>query len=132
MNVSMATLYQIGEDGSRTEQWELGTTPLVVGRSGQAQVNIKDDGLSRQHFVIVRDGEDYLIKDLNSRNGTWVDGNRVFAEKLHHNDHILAGRTEFVFADSAVVSPIVRKLTTGPHGTVVIWEAAEPANSIAA
>ncbi len=128
----MATLYHISEDGSRTERWEIGAEPVVVGRSGQAQVSIKDDGLSRQHFVIVRDGDDYLLKDLNSRNGTWVDGRRVFAEKLHDNDRIVAGRTEFLFAESAVVPPIVRKLTTGPHGTVVLWQAPDPEHSVAA
>jgi pSer/pThr/pTyr-binding forkhead associated (FHA) protein len=125
-------LYRISADGSRTERWELGATPLLVGRSGQAQVSIKDEGLSRQHFVILRDGDDYLIKDLNSRNGTWLEGRRVSAEKLRHNDRILAGQTEFLFADSAVVSPIVRKLTTGPHGTVVLWQAPEPPESVAA
>ncbi len=128
----MATLYQISEDGSQTERWEIGAAPLVVGRSGQAQVSIQDDGLSRQHFVILRDGDDYLLKDLNSRNGTWLDGHRVFAEKLRDNDHILAGRTKFLFANSPAVSPIVRKLTTGPHGTVVLWTAPEPPRSVAA
>jgi pSer/pThr/pTyr-binding forkhead associated (FHA) protein len=128
----MPTLYHIREDGSRAERWELGATPLLVGRSGRAQVAIDDEGLSRQHFVIVRDGEDYVIKDLNSRNGTWLEGRRVAAQKLHNNDRIVAGRTEFVFADSAVEPPIVRKLMTGPHGTVVLWTASEPASSVAA
>ena len=110
----MATLYQIGEDGSREERCEIGDAPVVVGRHGRAQVSVKDDGISRRHFAIVRDGQDYLIKDLNSRNGTWVEGRRVFAEKLRHNDCILAGSTKFVFADPPVVPH------TGPHGTQII------------
>src|ERR1035441_10673209 len=84
--MNMATLYQIRDDGSREERWQISNKPLAVGRSGQAQVSIGDDGVSRRHFLIVQDGEDYVIKDLNSRNGTWVEGRRVSAEKLRHND----------------------------------------------
>ncbi len=118
--MNMATLYQIGDDGSRGEQWELSTQPVIVGRGGQAQVSIRDEGLSRRHFCIVRDGEDYVIKDLNSRNGTWVDGRRVLAEKLRHNNLILAGNTRFLFAASPAASATVSRASTGPNGTVVV------------
>ena len=92
----------------------------MVGRSGQAKVTIEDEGLSRRHFIIVHDADGYVIKDLSSRNGTWVDGRRVFAEKLHHNDCILAGRTLFLFADPPAVSETAGRPRTGPHGTVVL------------
>lgn len=92
----------------------------MVGRSGQAKVSIKDDGLSRRHFIILRQGEGYLIKDLNSRNGTWLDGHRVFAQKLRHNDRIRAGRTVFLFADQPVLPRAASQPLTGPHGTVMI------------
>ena len=77
----MATLYQIGEDGSPAERWELSQHPVVVGAAARPGPD-RDDGLSRRHFLIVHEGEDYVIKDLNSRNGTWVDGQRVVAERL--------------------------------------------------
>jgi predicted component of type VI protein secretion system len=113
----MATLYQIGENGSRAEQWEVGEEPVLVGRKGLAKVSIEDEGVSRRHFVISRDGEDYVIKDLNSRNGTWVEGRRVSAEKLRHNDCIQAGRTLFLFAERPARAATVAK---GPNGTVMI------------
>ena len=113
----MATLYQIGENGSRAEQWEVGEEPVLVGRKGHAQVSIEDEGVSRRHFVISRDGEDYVIRDLNSRNGTWVEGRRVSAEKLRHNDCIQAGRTLFRFAERSARSA---RIGEGPHGTVMI------------
>jgi pSer/pThr/pTyr-binding forkhead associated (FHA) protein len=83
-------------------------------------VKINDDGLSRSHFMIDKEGDDYLLKDLSSRNGTWVDGTRVQVMKLSHNDPILAGQTEFRFKDhrpSATAEFIAR---TGPHGTVIV------------
>jgi pSer/pThr/pTyr-binding forkhead associated (FHA) protein len=113
----MATLYQIDENGSRAEQWEVGEKPVLVGRKGHAQVSIEDEGVSRRHFVILRDGEDYVIRDLNSRNGTWVEGRRVSAEKLRHNDCIQAGRTLFRFAERSGRSA---RDGTGPHGTVMV------------
>jgi len=116
----MAELYHIGYDGSRAERWEIEEEPVVVGRSGQAKVSIGDEGLSRRHFLILRDGKDYVIKDLNSRNGTWLAGRRVCAERLHNNDCILAGHTVFLFADRPARSTKAGKLLTGPHGTVMV------------
>jgi pSer/pThr/pTyr-binding forkhead associated (FHA) protein len=113
----MATLYRLGDNGFRAERWDIDDEPIVVGRSGQAKVSLKDEGLSRRHFLISRNGEDYFIKDLNSRNGTWVEGRRVFKEKLHHNDYIRAGNHLFLFAAPPTLSATASK---GPHGTVII------------
>jgi len=118
--MNIATLYQIGEDGAETARWNIHREPVVVGRSGKVQVNVQDDGLSRQHFLIAWDGEDYVIKDLNSRNGTWVNGHRVFAEKLRDYGHILAGHTRFLFAAPPAPSAAVGTSVTGPHGTVIV------------
>jgi pSer/pThr/pTyr-binding forkhead associated (FHA) protein len=118
--MSNATLFQFGDDGSRTLRSEIGEEPVVVGRSRQAKVNVEDEGVSRRHFVILREGEDYVIKDLSSRNGTWVDGRRVFAVKLHHNDWILAGQTLFLFASQVADSTAPGASQTGPHGTVML------------
>ena len=118
--MSMATLFQIGNDGSQTERWEIGEDPVIVGRSGQAKVNVEDEGVSRRHFLILREGDGYVIKDLNSRNGTWLEGRRVVTEKLHDRDCILAGRTRFLFADRLAESAAAAHPCTGPHGTVML------------
>ena len=47
--------------------------------------------------LIQREGADYLLKDLNSENGTWVDAQRAISTTLHHHDCIVAGRTLFIF-----------------------------------
>jgi pSer/pThr/pTyr-binding forkhead associated (FHA) protein len=116
----MATLYQIGENGSREERWEISDAPFVVGRSGRARANVDDEGLSRRHFLIVRNGGGYVIKDLNSRNGTWVEGQRVLTQKLHHNDCILAGSTRFIFVDPSAAECSLAKEHTGPNGTQIV------------
>jgi len=95
----MAALCLLDDVGLIAERWELTDQPVAVGRDESADVKINDDSLSRRHFVIVREGQHYLLKDLNSQNGTWVAGRRAQATKLRHNDCIAAGRTLFLFSD---------------------------------
>ncbi|MCL4789899.1 MAG: FHA domain-containing protein [Verrucomicrobia bacterium] len=98
----MATLCQIREDGSIGERWELRGQPLVVGRDEAADAHIEDEATSRRHAVIFREGDSYIIEDLGSQNGTWVDGRRLLAARLYHNAQILIGRTRFVFLDRPI------------------------------
>jgi two-component system, NtrC family, sensor kinase len=93
----MARLCLLDENGAMAKQWELGESPLAIGRADIADVVINDDSLSRRHFEIVRQGTDFLLTDLNSQNGTWVDGKPAQTTKLRHHDCILAGRTLFLF-----------------------------------
>ncbi len=98
----MASLCLLDENGAMARRWELGEKPLAVGRGKLADVVIDDATLSRRHFQVERDGENYLLKDLNSQNGTWVDGRRAGSIKLRHHDCILAGRTIFLFSEQSV------------------------------
>jgi len=70
----MAELCLLDENGAIAQRWEIGNHPVAVGRDGSADVLIPDDTLSRRHFLIWQQGESFLIKDLGSQNGTWVDG----------------------------------------------------------
>jgi pSer/pThr/pTyr-binding forkhead associated (FHA) protein len=94
----MAVLSLLGEDGAQVQRWEIGERPIAVGRDDSADVTIPDDALSRRHFMIWREGDTFVIKDLDSQNGTWVDGQRAQDTKLRQNDCILAGRTLFLFS----------------------------------
>jgi len=96
----MASLCLLNDDGEMATQWELGERPLAVGRDESADVVIEDEALSRRHFIISRQGGVYLLNDLNSQNGTWVDGRRAEATPLRHHDCILAGRTLFMFSET--------------------------------
>jgi pSer/pThr/pTyr-binding forkhead associated (FHA) protein len=110
----------LGIDGTLGAQWEISDEPITVGRSGMADVKIDDDGLSRRHFMIMREGADYLIKDLNSRNGTWVHGHRALTAWLHDNDCILAGNTLFRFCEDRAGASTAPKAGSGPHGTRIL------------
>ena len=87
----MAKLCLLDNDGATAKQWEIGDVPVTIGRGASVDVKVDDEGLSRRHFMIVREGEEYLVRDLSSRNGTWVHGHRAAVARLRHNDRILAG-----------------------------------------
>ena len=102
----MACLYQIQADGSLGQCWELGHKPLVIGRDDCADVCVEDDALSRSHFLVVRQGVDFFVADMNSINGTWVDGEQISARKLHPHDVIMAGRSLFYFSDQPAAAQV--------------------------
>lgn len=84
------------KDGTQME-FELGERPITIGRSPEADVVILDEKSSRIHCGIrLWDGEFY-IKDLKSRNGTYVNDQRVDVAKLKPGDHIRVGSMAFFF-----------------------------------
>lgn len=68
----------ISKNGMRPQPtvWKLGTS-LIVGRSSICDICIEDGEMSRQHFCLEREGEQIYIMDLQSTNGTAVNGIRI-------------------------------------------------------
>src|SRR5947209_5183695 len=86
-------------DGTVTDQWELQDKPLIFGRGDQSDVVIPDDRLSRQHFAVAPKNNTYVVQDLKSTNGTWVNNQRITEMALRPNDRIRAGQTVFIFVE---------------------------------
>ena len=57
----------------------LGSEPLTIGRSSESGLVIRDDYTSSHHARLVLWGDQWMIQDLDSTNGTWHDGSRVSA-----------------------------------------------------
>lgn len=55
----------------------LGTEPLTIGRSSESGLVIRDDYTSSHHARLLLWGDQWVIQDLDSTNGTWHDGTRV-------------------------------------------------------
>jgi pSer/pThr/pTyr-binding forkhead associated (FHA) protein len=125
----MADLWLLAEDGAVAQRWEIGDQPVAVGRDETADVTIRDDTLSRRHFLIWREGGSFLIKDLNSQNGTWVDGQRAQGTKLCHNVCIVAGRTLFLFSEHRLLASPALKPLAAPSATAVVLPAALAAST---
>jgi len=79
--------------------FELGDAPLVVGRDDRAEIQLHDQGVSRRHAEFFRIGEMYFIRDLQSRNGTFVNEDRVEEELLRDADEVRIASTVLLFED---------------------------------
>lgn len=55
----------------------LGTEPLTIGRSSESGLVVRDDYTSSHHARLLLWGDQWMIQDLDSTNGTWHDGVRV-------------------------------------------------------
>src|SRR5436190_19178940 len=72
---------------------------VILGRALEADVRINDTQVSRQHARITampsesRVSMDYVLHDLDSRNGTFINGRRIKREKLENGDKITVGST---------------------------------------
>jgi hypothetical protein len=75
---------------------------LTVGSDPSSDLVADLHGLSRVHAAFERYGEAWSVRDLGSRNGTFVNGDRVIGERaLHGGDEILLGDLRIVFQSSA-------------------------------
>ena len=84
-------------DGSRVV---LGPEPLTIGRLPESSVVLTDPNASRRHAEIRRVGRDIVVVDLESTNGTRVNGAAVQERKLVDGDEILIGTTSLRFETS--------------------------------
>ncbi len=70
---------------------ELKSNSILMGRSTDADLWLGDDGVSRKHARLIKEGIDYFVEDLGSANGTFVQGERVTRYKLSDGDQIQLG-----------------------------------------
>ena len=70
---------------------------LSLGRDASNGLPISDPSVSRRHCVLRREGTEFKIIDLESRNGTLVNGQEVKERFLHHHDEIAVGDSVFLF-----------------------------------
>ncbi len=80
----------------RDSTFALPNGEICVGRDPSNVLAVTDPSLSRRHCTIVRDSDGYKIRDLDSRNGTSVNGVAVKETRLHHGDQISVGDSVFV------------------------------------
>jgi len=71
---------------------------MTVGTLESNDVVVDAEGVSRVHAVLERFGHAWCVRDLGSRNGTFVNGGRIIGERaLHSGDEIVLGRLRLLF-----------------------------------
>jgi len=80
--------------------------PLTfIGRSSQNQIQLDDDDISRQHAKLTWTQEGYLLTDLDSGNGTYVNGEAIGEHVLVDGDKLRFGTIGFLFRSIAPIAP---------------------------
>ena len=72
-----ATTLVITSGGKAGLEIPLGSDPLMIGRASDAGLQIRDDYTSTHHARLLLWGADWVVQDLDSTNGTFVDGTRI-------------------------------------------------------
>ncbi len=87
-------LYRRGDGG-----FEVGELKehILVGRDQGADFRIENRRVSREHLRIRQTGETFLLEDVGSLNGTWVNGERICRRELRDGDILEFGGEVLVF-----------------------------------
>jgi adenylate cyclase len=96
-------LYQ---DGDTPQTYSFTSGEVLIGRSPECQIILKDFGISRQHARVFVDDDGVRITDLKSKNGTQVNGVQVMEAPLKDGDKILLGKFQLVLS-KAIESKVV-------------------------
>jgi predicted component of type VI protein secretion system len=79
------------------KQYHLGPKKMLIGRMGRSDISIDDSSVSREHAFIERKDGRFILEDLKSTNGTFINGEFVDVRVLNHGDKIRIGNTVLQF-----------------------------------
>ncbi len=85
--------------------FELSEDKITIGRLPDNQIRLEDNAVSSHHSVLSRKGEDYVLRDLNSTNGTRVNGQRIVEMRLYHGDVVNVGHLQLQYFSRPQTAP---------------------------
>jgi pSer/pThr/pTyr-binding forkhead associated (FHA) protein len=87
------------DGGSAGMEYELDQAETLIGRNPTTDVTLLDESISREHALVLleEESDSFQIEDLQSTNGTRVNGKRVRSAPLEHGDEIQVGHTRVRF-----------------------------------
>ncbi|MBZ5675929.1 MAG: SpoIIE family protein phosphatase [Acidobacteriia bacterium] len=88
-----AALVVLNPSGQRTRA-AIEAVPFMIGRQPDNNLVLRDNRASRTHARIIAENGQYVLEDLDSRHGTWVNGERVARHVLRNSDRIDLGVPE--------------------------------------
>jgi pSer/pThr/pTyr-binding forkhead associated (FHA) protein len=92
-----AVRFTAGEHAGR--ELPLAAARTTLGRRPENGIPFVDVKVSGVHLEIVQEGDSYVLRDLGSTNGTFLDGRKVTEVALSHGDRVKLGDNEFTFVD---------------------------------
>ena len=87
---------------------------LTIGREAGNAIRLDDNEVSRRHAEVRRVGETFVVGDLKSSNGTFINDRKVERGELASGDRIRVGRTVLVYARDAAAEEAIRLVDIVP------------------
>lgn len=115
---SAKLLVKLRGQGSRSI--ELTGDRFTIGRKPDNDLPIEDHTVSSRHATIVRVQSVYFIEDLQSTNGTSVNGRQIERAQLHDADVITIGKHRLIFQDSPASSTAIAAASADLDQTIAI------------
>ena len=85
------------------KKYNLAQRSTLIGRSSKVDIQVDEDSISRNHAVIENYGDDIVVRDLNSTNGTYVNDRPIQHHRLMDGEQVKIGRTIFKFLSGSNV-----------------------------
>lgn len=100
--VLFMTAPKLGEEGFFDKK------EITIGRDKKSDIWLDDLQVSRKHAVVVLDGKQYILRDLNSTNGTFHNGKKINETVLKYGDRIMIGSASMkvIFKDKLTEEPV--------------------------
>ncbi len=114
--------------GNDQQTLSLNHTPYTVGRKVDRDLVIADPRVSREHASIVSENGEFFVVDLNSKHGTFVNGEKVDRHKLQRNDRLEFGARDvayLIFQPLRTTSNTAREFLSQISGIQIAPEASD-------
>ena len=99
----MLEIHVCNQQGKLLRAFALGdSNEVIVGRDETCDIQIRAKSVSREHCTIEREGQDFVLRDLGSTGGTFLDGKRVDRVRLRHGIAVKVGPAVLKFFESDI------------------------------
>ena len=99
----MLELHVCNQQGKLLRAFALGDSDeVIVGRDETCDIQIRAKSVSREHCTIEREGQDFVLRDLGSTGGTFLDGKRVDRVRLRDGIAVTVGPAVLKFVESGI------------------------------
>ena len=102
--------FQVLEGIDRGRIYREVAIPVTIGREEGNSLRLNDERVSRFHAKVQLDGDDYILTDLESTNGTRVNGTAVQIRRLRIGDRVGVGRSLLLFGSNEEIAARIASL----------------------
>lgn len=110
-----AVTFQVLEGIDRGRVYRELDVPVTIGREEGNSLRLNDERVSRFHAKVQIDGDDYILTDLESTNGTRVNGTAIQIRRLRIGDRVGVGRSLLLFGSNEEIAARIQSLASVGH-----------------